>query len=84
MQHETAVRQPVAQTNAASAPATMIWLEAIAGWRCVDTVYNGVRTRIAPHVLYLRAGQPYVAAAVLERRGVAVSEPQLKDRKSVV
>ena len=57
--------------------AALIWFEAIARRRCVTAIYNGVAAKLAPHILYTRADQLYVAAVAIERRGIRVPDRKL-------
>lgn len=51
-----------------------IILEAIALGRCVEAVYNRMKVRLAPHILYTRHDELYVDAVTLERDGLPPRE----------
>jgi hypothetical protein len=54
-----------------------IILEAIALGRCIVAVYNRMKVRLAPHILYTRHDELYVDAVTVERDGLPPREVKL-------
>jgi hypothetical protein len=48
---------------------TPLVLQAIALRKCLDAVYNGGDVRLAPHVLFSRHSELYLAAVTISRDG---------------
>ncbi|MDB5671495.1 MAG: hypothetical protein JWO25_2454 [Alphaproteobacteria bacterium] len=58
-------------------PLMPLVFEAIALRKCLDAVYNGGTVRLAPHLLFTRHDELYLAAATLIRDGQPPREPKL-------
>ncbi len=54
-----------------------IILEAIALGTCIEAVYNRMKVRLAPHILYTRHDELYVDAVTVEREGQPPREIKL-------
>lgn len=54
-----------------------ILLEAIALGTCIEAVYNRMKVRLAPHILYTRHDELYVDAVTVERDGRPPREVKL-------
>jgi hypothetical protein len=52
-------------------------LEGIVQRRCVEAIYNRMRMRLAPHILYTKHDDLFVDAVVLERDGKVPAELKL-------
>lgn len=48
---------------------TKLILEAISRMRCMEAIYNRVRMKLAPHILYTRHGDLFLDAVAVEREG---------------
>jgi hypothetical protein len=57
--------------------ASRIFLEAIALKTSVEAVYNRMKLRLAPHILYTRHDELFVDAVTLERDGQPPREVRL-------
>ncbi len=60
-----------------------IILEAIARGTCIDAVYNRMKVRLAPHILYTRHDELYLDAVTVERDGQKPREVKLGTFKLV-
>jgi hypothetical protein len=56
---------------------TPLVLQAIALRKCLDALYNGGEVRLAPHVLFTRHEELYLAAVTITREGRPPREPKL-------
>ena len=56
---------------------TPLVLQAIALRKCLDAVYNNGTVRLAPHLLFSRHDELYLAAVTLTRDGQPPREPKL-------
>jgi hypothetical protein len=56
---------------------TPLVLQAIALRKCLDAVYNGGEVRIAPHILFTRHEELYLAAVTISRDGRPPREAKL-------
>jgi hypothetical protein len=56
---------------------TPLVLEAIALRKCLDAVYNNGQVRLAPHILFTRHDELYLAAVTIARDGQPPREPKL-------
>ena len=56
---------------------TPLVLQAIALRKCLDAVYNNGRVRLAPHILFSRHEELYLAAVTITRDGQPPREPKL-------
>jgi hypothetical protein len=54
-----------------------ILLEAIALGTCIEAVYNRMKVRLAPHILYTRHDELYIDAVTVERDGRPPREVKL-------
>ena len=54
-----------------------IILEAIALGTCIEAIYNRMKVRLAPHILYTRHDELYVDAVTVEREGQPPREVKL-------
>src|SRR3546814_2621933 len=48
---------------------TKLLLESIATRKCVETVYNRMAVKLAPHILYTRHDELFIDAVTIEREG---------------
>src|SRR3546814_4579921 len=48
---------------------TKLLLESIATRKCVETVYNRMAVKLAPHILYTRHVELFIVAVSIERQG---------------
>ena len=73
----------MAETSDARTPApvdpgaTPVVLEAIVKQLCLAATYNRQAVTLAPHILYTRHGELYVAAVAVEREGRPPKELKL-------
>ena len=74
MQQSTDNQPP--QIQPSEAPPLVLF-EAIARRQQVSAVYNGMETRLAPHILYTREEMLYLGAIVTMRRGEPVQHVKL-------
>ncbi len=56
---------------------TPLVFEAIALRKCLDAVYNNGQVRLAPHLLFSRHDELYLAAVTVTRDGQPPREPKL-------
>jgi hypothetical protein len=49
-------------------------IEAVQTRRCVNAIYNRDKVVLAPHVLYMRHGEPFVDAVTVARNGMLPRE----------
>lgn len=49
-------------------------IEAVLARRCVNATYNRDKVVLAPHVLFMRHGEPYVDAVTVARNGMLPRE----------
>jgi hypothetical protein len=54
-----------------------MFFEAIALKRCIVAIYNRMRVKLAPHILYTKHGDMFVDAVTLERDGQPPREIKL-------
>lgn len=73
---ETTLNTERPAPEAAQLP-TRTLLEAIARRVCVDTTYNKVGVKLAPHIVYTRHGELFVDAVPVERDGKPPREAKL-------
>lgn len=73
MHNDQATLEPAADDGAVN----RVLLEAIARRLCVTVVYNRQGAVLAPHILYLRHGDPFIDAVTVEREGKPPREIKL-------
>lgn len=52
-------------------------LEAITSKRCIEAIYNRMRMKLAPHVLYTKHGDPFLDGVAMERDGKVLTDPRM-------